>query len=454
MTEAAFNNIIKRLELATNRLEELAKSSSYGGSSNDSSSNDVLSPAVKAYDDILENSIQTFLDLSNTIGGPVKEQSNYFMEALKAQRQLILVASKSKKPTEDVIKKLILPISNAMKSICDIREKNRISPLFNHLSAMSESILALGWIMVEPAPAPYIEESIAAAQYYIIRVIKEFKEKEKSYVDWTKAYVAILTEIKDYVKKYHTSGLSWNPRGGNVSEATKGNPSTSEVPPPPPVAKAAPSGPKPDVSKLFADLNRGEHVTAGLKKVDPSERKNRPVSSVVKGTTGSSVQTETVKKPQKQVLDGNKWSIENFVGNKNIIVSDTEIRHLVYIYNCIDSTIQIKGKVNAITLDNCKKTGVVIDSVVAAVDVVNSKSVQVQINKKAPTISIDKTDGAQLYLSPECSQSVEIFSSKSSEMNVLIQQDDGDWIEKPIPEQFRTKISGNDLITNSVEHAG
>lgn len=50
---------------------------------------------------------------------------------------------------------------------------------------------------------------------------------------------------------------------------------------------------------------------------------------------------------------------------------------------------------------------------------------------KVPTISIDKTDGCQMYLSPE-SLDVEIVSSKSSEMNVLVPQGNGDFVSFPL----------------------
>lgn len=33
-----------------------------------------------------------------------------------------------------------------------------------------------------------------------------------------------------------------------------------------------------------------------------------------------------------------------------IVINQTELRHVVYIYNCSGSTIQINGKVNAVTL--------------------------------------------------------------------------------------------------------
>lgn len=46
---------------------------------------------------------------------------------------------------------------------------------------------------------------------------------------------------------------------------------------------------------------------------------------------------------------------------------------------------------------------------------------------KVPTISINKTDGCHVYLSGE-SLGCEIISAKSSEMNVLVPQKDGEFV--------------------------
>ena len=58
----------------------------------------------------------------------------------------------------------------------EIREANRASPLFQHLSAVSEGIVALGWI-VEPRPADFIGDILGGAQYYGNKVLKDYKEK-------------------------------------------------------------------------------------------------------------------------------------------------------------------------------------------------------------------------------------------------------------------------------------
>jgi adenylyl cyclase-associated protein len=67
-------------------------------------------------------------------------------------------------------------LHKASDCINNIRESNRASPLFNHLSAVSEGIVALGWFF-ETKPATFVEEMIGGIQYYGNKVLKDFKEK-------------------------------------------------------------------------------------------------------------------------------------------------------------------------------------------------------------------------------------------------------------------------------------
>jgi adenylyl cyclase-associated protein len=74
-----------------------------------------------------------------------------------------------------------------------------------------------------------------------------------------------------------------------------------------------------------------------------------------------------------------------------------------------------------------------------------------QITGKCPTAVVDKTDGFQLYIS-KASADLEFFSAKSSEINLLVEQSSGDFTEFPVPEQFKTVIGGDKLVTSAVEH--
>jgi len=50
-----------------------------------------------------------------------------------------------------------------------------------------------------------------------------------------------------------------------------------------------------------------------------------------------------------------------------------------------------------------------------------------QVMHQLPTLSIDKTDGCQVYLSQE-SINCEIITAKSSEMNILIPDKSGEFV--------------------------
>lgn len=62
-----------------------------------------------------------------------------------------------------------------------------------------------------------------------------------------------------------------------------------------------------------------------------------------------------------------------------MLVDKAEMNNVVYLYKCADSTVTVKGKINSITLDSCKKTSVVFDSVVSAIEFINCQSVQMQV---------------------------------------------------------------------------
>jgi len=52
---------------------------------------------------------------------------------------------------------------------------------------------------------------------------------------------------------------------------------------------------------------------------------------------------------------------------------------VVYMFNCHDSTLTVKGKLNSVFLDSCRKSSVVFDSLVSSVEFVNCQSVQMQV---------------------------------------------------------------------------
>ncbi|KAF2074889.1 hypothetical protein CYY_003808 [Polysphondylium violaceum] len=470
-------DLLKRLEQATTRLETVEKALASGVSSTPSAGAGAAagpsSAAVKEFQNLVADHIVSFVELSKQIAPEVGQQAEELKKAIDAESQLIAIAAASKKPTQDVLMKLIQGINTHAEQVSSIRDSHRSSKFFNNLSAVSEGIGFLSWVVVEPTPGPHVVEMRGSAEFYTNRILKEFKGVNQQQVDWVTKFIGFLKDLEKYIKQYHTTGLTWNPKGGDAASATPAAapaasapaaPSGAPAPPPPPPAgfnDDKPKKPAADMSAVFSALGKGEGVTSGLKKVtDDMKSKNNPnKSSVVKASDVKAPTATTTKaaaapaKPPKFALEANKWTVEYQKGNKNIVIEDTDPKQTVYIYQCQDSVVQIKGKVNAITLDGCKKTAVVFENCIASADVVNCSSVEIQVTGKVPCMAIDKTSGCQVYLSKE-SLETEIVTSKSSEMNILIPgaTPNDDMVEISVPEQFKTVVKGTKLVTEAVSH--
>jgi len=104
--------------------------------------------SVAAYEDIILGSLAQFLELSKKIGADVATQGDSVKKAFDAQLQYVTMASKSAAPDQSEVNALLQPTSSQIMAIQTFRERNRQSKYFNHLSAVSESIPALGWVCV------------------------------------------------------------------------------------------------------------------------------------------------------------------------------------------------------------------------------------------------------------------------------------------------------------------
>jgi len=433
---------------------------------------------VDEYQSMIDQFITPFVSHAKNIGdASVTEQAELLLKAVNAQKTFLTVAAQSKKPNDAVLQELVRPTSDLMGQITALKDKNRSSKFFNNLSTIAEGIGALGWVVVTPAPGPMVGEMRGSAEFYGNRILKDFKGKDQNQCDFVATYTGFLKELQNYIKRYHTTGTTWNPQGGDAasnkgsagSSAPPSAPSGAPAPPPPPSveqlqADNSKGGAKAgDPNALFSALNKGGAITSGLKKVSDDQKTHKNPNLRAGGTVAAKEEKSTATKSAgggganrfngtpKLALEGNKWIVEYQVGNPSITISDVELKQTVYIYRCKNSTIQVKGKVNSVSLDDCEKVGVVFENVLSGVEAVNCKSIQIQAIGKVPTISIDKTHGGQIYLSKECLDT-EIVSSTSSELNVSIPQANDEMTETAVPEQFKSSVKNGKLYTEHVVH--
>lgn len=322
-------------------------------------------------------------------------------------------------------------------------------------------------------------------------------------VQYVQSYYQAIKDMQAYVKKYYPTGVTWNPNGIDAWEALKevraanamligasaapAPPSGGLPPPPPPPLPKFDNPPPPpppppsqqpaiggDMGSVFDQLNRGESVTAGLKKVDksqmthknpslragavvpePSLDRSRSRGPETKPKPATLRQNSIAKKEGRKELDGNKWFIENFDEPSAPITIEVSLTQSILISRCKNTTIIFKGKANAISIDNCQRTSIVLDSLVSSVDVIKCPNFALQVLETLPTVLLDQVDGAAIYLSKE-SMNTEIFTSKCSSVNINMPpvQEEEDYRECPLPEQIRTYVKDGKLVSEIVEHAG
>lgn len=198
----ALTVLIRRLEAATSRLEDIASSSSApdradgGGVVAAAASSapeiqdqtkaagvtevkETLPPSVAELDRLMTIYLAKFMTDSEGLDSTITEQAAAVYRACMAHRQYLLVATEAKKPdmTSPPFSELIKDLQQEMSNVNDVRENNRGSKFANQLAMVSEGMGALQWIVFEGNPTEYVGEVIGGVQLYGNRVLKEYKDK-------------------------------------------------------------------------------------------------------------------------------------------------------------------------------------------------------------------------------------------------------------------------------------
>lgn len=283
---AAANNmhnlttLIKRLEAATSRLEDIATSTelpkdvavlSQTETSPVSDSpapklpsqaalpnsaprtNEPMPEAIEEFDQLISSSVDNYVKLSNELGGVVEEQAAKVLEGFQKQRTFLLITTKAARPDATAYQMIIKPINEALMAVTALKDSHRPDPMYTQLSAVADGIMMLAWITLESRPYKQVEDSLSSAQFFGNRVLKEQKDKDPKQVEWIQAFYQIFRDLSEYIKQYFPSGISWNAEGESAQDVTKSlsrqmpqavtsadSGSTAMPPPPPP-----PPGPPP-----------------------------------------------------------------------------------------------------------------------------------------------------------------------------------------------------------------
>ncbi|KAL4555645.1 hypothetical protein LXL04_038270 [Taraxacum kok-saghyz] len=467
--------LIQRLESAVTRLESLSHGSNKPRGVTPDAASAASEPSIVAFDDLLVEFVVKVSASAQKIGGQVHDITNVLCQAFATQKELLIKIKQTQKPDAGGLAEFLKPLYDRLAEASTMSEGKR-SDYFNHLKATSESLNALIWIAYAgkgcgmSMPIGHVEECWQSAEFYNNKVLVEYKNKDQDHVEWAKALKELYVPgLRDYVKSHYALGPAWCETGGTVSGPLKSSKPLAPNPPPASSlatsASSSASSSRPTKQGMAAVFNEisSKPVTAGLRKVtDDMKSKNRTdrpglVSASADKEVHKSAPAASAKvgPPKFELVMGRKWVVENQIGVKDLSIDECDAKQTVYVFGCKDSLLQIKGKVNNITVDKCTKMGIVFMDVVAAFEVVNCSSVEVQCQGSAPTISIDNTSGCQLYLSRH-SLDASITTAKATEVNVMVPSTDpdADLAEHPLPQQYIHTYQDGNFVTNPVSHSG
>lgn len=443
--------------------------------------------SVVAFKEYLKENIDPLYELSKEIDPVVGEAAALFKAAFEAQLTFLKAVVLSKKPdySSEAFAKALQPINEKIVAISELKDKSRQSKYFAHLNSIAEGSPLFSWVAVE-TPVSLISDFKDASQFWTNRVLKDFKETDPKSVEWVKIFLNSFDALKAYVKEFHTTGPSWNTNDGiDFSEgfakvSQEGSSTTAPAvpvagaaaPPPPPPPPAPPASvfeakeepvKSGGINAVFAELNQGEDITKSLKKVDKSQQthKNPELrASAAVPTTKTppprpkKPSTLKTKKPPRKELLGSKWFVENYENEEQPILIETNRDESVFIGNCVNTLVQLKGKVNAVSLSETDRCNLILDSSISGVEIIKSNKFAIQVENSLPQITIDRSDNGTIYLSKD-SLGAEIYTSCSTAININLPiGEDGDFVEQPIPEQLKHSFKDGKIVTTVYEHAG
>ncbi|GMM34778.1 adenylate cyclase-binding protein [Saccharomycopsis crataegensis] len=511
-----FVTLLKRLEAATSRLEDITifqeQSSKAPEGENPSEVKEIAGdapanllatttsgspppppppppPAPVEEEDPVVTGFQTFIDkyltpfetTSKKIDSELGDMVHDLVAGFAEEKDFLKIVSLSKMTPQEKLIPYIKPTQKKIESVMSFKESYR-GKLSNHVNTINEYVPILGWIVVpcmggnNKPLLSHIDDFTDSATFWSNRVMKEFKDTDKTHVEWVKQLRDISTGLKEYINEYHPTGLAWNIKEGvpiedaakKLSELKSSHPAASAAaaaaaggppppPPPPPPAsvfeitkEAAPAS---GMTAVFSALNQGTDITKGLRKVEKSEmtHKNPELRRTTSNSSTSSKKAPKppkkpsslsgskvkAKSPPKKELVDSKWSVANFEDDHEIVI-EGEMDHHVFIAKCTNCTIKIVGKVNAITVSECSKVGILTESLISGIDFIKTSKFQLQPLGFVPLISIDQSEDGEIYLGKNTLDS-QIFTSKTTSLNVYCadpENDEADFTETPLAEQF------------------
>ena len=198
--------MVRRLEAATSRLEDIASSAYPNGEPGPAgAASGAQSPGpaaklatatnatpaatppapsvprvIEAWDEMADKELNTWLELSGMLGEVIEGQAKAVQQAFAAQRHYLFIASKAKKPDDRTHMELLKDLQASIEKTDGFKLQNREAALKDPLTMVADGVGCLGWVTIPGSsakPHEYIKELFGGAQMYGNKVLKEYRDK-------------------------------------------------------------------------------------------------------------------------------------------------------------------------------------------------------------------------------------------------------------------------------------
>jgi adenylyl cyclase-associated protein len=232
-------------------------------------------PAVKAYDAYVKGAVVPFSKTCDDLG--MGDMGQLVMKAVEGMRTVIVLASRSKLPTEDLATALQPHLQATQEAVKQIRALKLDREWDRHHKAVCEMLGALSWVFMSAPrtlPAPFVKETASSTEFWSNRIRKDYKGKDDQQIAFCDELKKIITGLVEYIDEYHKTGLTFNPRGVSLAEA-------AIVLSDEPVTQAPPMSPKQKRHPTLGNVVAGGNMAGIMGEL--SKRKSADGSSAATG---------------------------------------------------------------------------------------------------------------------------------------------------------------------------
>jgi len=463
---------------------------------------------LSAYNHFHRETVNPFLGELLALGDEFEECANLLMDAFNAHEILLNLAANYDRPSKRESFYFLKPLIDSITAVQKFQHKYRGSKYHKFFTSISEGVPFLAWITMGTSIPPwkYMRPLVDSAEYFANQVGIESKDSnseiQKKIHKCSQDWISLISGFRKYLSAHHlSSGLRWNAEKPRLDMSYSWGRVKNQIAPPPPSLAGSteedtfynnllkpvfselrhmdgrkntcqkntgrrktrdrcmkssktetfpwmgppPKPPKGALGQIPPAPPHGLTPPVNINITEPSLIKKGPVNVKQMKKIGESSGTEAVFE-----LQNKKWVVEYQENNSQMIIEDCNERQSVYMYKCKNSFLHVKGKINTIVLDNCTKCSLVFEDAISTCSFINCESSKAQVNGFVPSITIEHTDGLQLYIKEKCLIDTQLITAKTSNINICIFKEDGDEIEIPIKEQFRSVWDGHTLHTAPV----